>query len=56
MNSNYIAFEGIDGSGKTSLIENLSTMEVESFGKRSKEFVLANFSWKKTVDKFISEV
>ena len=30
--------------------------EVESFGKRSKEFVLANFSWKKTVDKFISEV
>ena len=26
MNSNYIAFEGIDGSGKTSLIENLSTI------------------------------
>ena len=24
MNSNYIAFEGIDGSGKTSIIENLS--------------------------------
>ena len=24
MNSNYIAFEGIDGSGKTSVIENLS--------------------------------
>ena len=26
MNSNYVAFEGIDGSGKTSLIENLSTI------------------------------
>ena len=26
MNSNYIAFEGIDGSGKPSLIENLSTI------------------------------
>ena len=26
MNSNYIAFEGIDGSGKTSLIENFSTI------------------------------
>ena len=24
MNSNYIAFEGIDGSGKTSVVENLS--------------------------------
>ena len=26
MNSNYIAFEGIDGSGKTSIIENLSVI------------------------------
>ena len=26
MNSNYIAFEGIDGSGKTSIIENLSSI------------------------------
>ncbi len=26
MNCNYIAFEGIDGSGKTSLIENFSTI------------------------------
>ena len=26
MNSNYIAFEGIDGSGKTSIIENISSI------------------------------
>jgi dTMP kinase len=33
MNSNYIAFEGIDGSGKTSLIENLSTI-LDSHNKK----------------------
>ena len=33
MNSNYIAFEGIDGSGKTSLIENLSTI-LDSLNKK----------------------
>ena len=33
MNTNYIAFEGIDGSGKTSLIENLSTI-LDSLNKK----------------------
>ena len=33
MNSSYIAFEGIDGSGKTSLIENLSTI-LDSLNKK----------------------
>ena len=33
MNSNYVAFEGIDGSGKTSLIENLSTI-LDSLNKK----------------------
>ena len=33
MNSNYIAFEGIDGSGKTSLIKNLSTI-LDSLNKK----------------------
>ena len=33
MNSNYIAFEGIDGSGKTNLSENLSTI-LDSLNKK----------------------
>jgi phosphatidylinositol alpha-1,6-mannosyltransferase len=30
--------------------------EVESFGKRSRDFVTSNFSWEKTINKFISAI
>ena len=44
MNCNYLAFEGIDGSGKTTFIEEVSKAQKHMHNRRNRGKVLLDFS------------